>query len=191
MDGPCDVVQRRFGGTIGITAADVEMLHCHESAVHGTHGRAHRDPLGVLGAVEQRLGCREEGDGRYQVDREHMRESFGAHLSDCSLLPNDGRVGDDNVELFEALALDVFDGLEGVRCRDGLDLYEDEPRALSGGELVKAIGFGGSNVTDAADDDVVGAGEVFLDKTKTEAWICQLGGYRLDLGVCTDRGWRQ
>lgn len=164
VDRLCDEVERRLGSTVGNRRPRRRFLE----TVDGGHERRDGHPLGVLGLVEQRLRGVEESRGRDGVDEQDMHEVGWVNRLETALGTRDARVGDDDVELADALGLDLADGVGGVRRRGGFDLDEDEARARGRSDGPQVLSCGGVEVADTADDDVVGASEERCQESTAE-----------------------
>lgn len=160
-----DIVQGRLGRAVGKGRPGGKGLETAE----GSQVRGDGHPLWAGGAVEQGPRGDKEGRGTKGVDVERPPGFLEVGVGELALLALHAGVGDDNVERVDAVGLELSDGLGGVGEGDALDLDEDEAGSLGGGDGAEIGGHGGGDVTEAADDGVVGAGEVRVEETTAEA----------------------
>lgn len=83
----------------------------------------------------------------------------------------DTSVGDDEVNVLDALLLQLLDGLRGVRLDGGVAFEHDQLAVSAGGELGQGLGGGVRRVPVEGDDGVGGLGEVELQQPFAETAV--------------------
>jgi hypothetical protein len=166
VDAAGYVVNSRLGCTI-VSQGEGDMLHGADAAGDASDD----DELGLFGVLQQGDDSLEEVEGAEGVHVEHLLHVVDVQRRNGAEAARDSSVGDDKIELGDiVLRLDALDGCSRVGRGRALDLDEDELAAFGLGELRKGLGGFGRGVADAADNDVVCAGEVTFQKSMTNTW---------------------
>lgn len=103
----------------------------------------------------------EKADGSHGVHLEHVFHVVDVKRLDGAEATRDAGIGDNEVELGDTML--GSEGIHGCSCVAGgraLDLDEDEITAFGLAELQEGLGSFRGGVADAADDDMVWAGEI-------------------------------
>ena len=160
-----DEVEGGLGGTVGADGPRNVL-----GAGDGGNARGDDGELGLFCGLQQRQDGLEEPDGTVDVDVDVLGQVGGLGLGDLEegFGLEDAGVGDDNVEVGDALVLDACDGIRCVGLGGAVDLDCDELRALSLGDVDKVFGVLARRVTSSGHDGGVGPGEVLLDKATAE-----------------------
>lgn len=160
MDIKGKVVQRGLGRTITETHGTSSQV-CKRRLVvrERRHRRAYGHPLRLLRTIEQRLRRCKQSNRPHGVDGKDVGKFFGITISRWKhRLHSNGGVGDDNVQLRNALGLELVDGLRGISKGGRLDLDQNEFGTRSSGNICEAFGLGGGDVADTPDDNVAWPG---------------------------------
>lgn len=140
-----------------------------ETLQRGRAGR-HGEPHGrLLGLLEQRLQALPQQHGPDGVDDEGPLDVPDVDRLERRRVRADAGVGDDEVHAVDAGGLDLLDRPGHVRLGRALDGDEEEPGSLCGGQGFQVLEAFGMAIAHTADDGVVGAREVCLDKTPANA----------------------
>lgn len=166
MDAHGEPVERGLGRTIARKDKGVDVLH----VLDGPRGGRDDGEAGRVGLLQQRLEGLQHQQRRGRVDLDGPAELVGTQLQQRLVaLGHAARVGDQHVQVVDARGLDVLHGLGGVGLGRALNVHQQElgARGLGGGFEVCHVGLGAAH---AADDDVVGAGEVGFGHAQTDAY---------------------
>ena len=158
-----DVVERHLGCPVH-RVGEVPGRHLAQAS----RRRAERHELGCLGLQKQRADGLEELNHAEHVHLEVLEQVGDLHFVHRWEHLRDARVRNDDVQVGDALALDILDGCSGVGFGNAVDFDNDQGAAFAGGELFQRGRC--ARVAHGADDDVVGASEVLRRETVAQSY---------------------
>lgn len=150
-----DVVERHLGCAIDRVR---EVARRHLAQARRRRPKCHE--LGFLGREKQWADGLEEQDDAKHIDLNMLLQIRNLHFMNRWEDLGDSRIGNDDVQSSDALALDFLNGCRGVGFGDAVDFDDDQGAAFASGEPFERVCCGG--VAHGTDDDVVGARKVFL-----------------------------
>ena len=137
----------------------------------GSDTRRDDGEFGLLRSLQQWQNSLEEPDWTVDVDIDVLDQVGGLGHGNLKegLRLEDAGIGDDHVEVGDALVLDGGDGVCCVGLGSAVDLDCDELGALSLGDVDEIFGVLAIGVTSSSDDGGVGSGQVLFDEAAAKA----------------------
>lgn len=133
--------------------------------------RRHPRKSRIGGFLEERGEGAEDSEGSVDVDVDGLVDGFRGEVDGFVPDAEDAGLGEDDVDVGNVvLCLEFLDDVVGVGGGGVLKLHDDEAGARGFGEGVNVVDAGMGGVTDAGDDDGVGAGEPFFGNAEADAW---------------------
>lgn len=129
-------------------------------ASDGTSQTGNKNPLGATGLGQQGQRGLEQRDGGHSVDLEGLADLLDIDDIKRRWIMRDTSAGNDDVNVIKTGGSHLLDGLLGIGGGSVFDSDEDQLGAISFGQVVYFLRLGTFDVTDTANDIVVGLLEI-------------------------------